>query len=287
MKHIIFGGFDYAVIYEMDQDAIFNGIDYFVETNKELIGTTYLGKPIKDLSALLEEDLNDVLVLIGSIVYKTELEIQLKELGLVEDKNYMWAIAFTGDKECSRLWNYVEWSDRRNNAENLRANEEGEFAYERYRVATSLIDWTKCNTVVDLGAANERVRGFIPTGIEYIPVDYVKYTEHTLVKDFNKYEFPELQRSSEGVVFIAIGIVRCCKDWKWLFDCIARNADCLILGHDDFPRVSREYRRTHWCGNNALFDHQIIRYMQGNGFWMTDSLDFRLKTTLYKFEKRK
>jgi len=34
-KHIIFGGFDYAVRWEMDQDAVYRGIDYFVDNNPE------------------------------------------------------------------------------------------------------------------------------------------------------------------------------------------------------------------------------------------------------------
>ena len=45
-KHIVFGGFDYAVRWEMDQDAVYTGIDYFVDNNPQLIGTTYLGKAI-------------------------------------------------------------------------------------------------------------------------------------------------------------------------------------------------------------------------------------------------
>ena len=53
MKHIIFGGFDYAVLYEMDQNAILDGIDYFVDVDKSLIGQKYLGKPIDRKSTRL------------------------------------------------------------------------------------------------------------------------------------------------------------------------------------------------------------------------------------------
>lgn len=70
MKHIIFGGFDYAVRYEMDQDAIFHGIDYFLDNDPNLIGTTYLGKEIKSPDALLQENKEDILILIGSIAYR-------------------------------------------------------------------------------------------------------------------------------------------------------------------------------------------------------------------------
>lgn len=68
-KHIVFGGFDYAVRWEMDQDAVYKGVDYFVENDPDLIGTTYLGKPVYAPEKLLEEDKNEILILIGSIIY--------------------------------------------------------------------------------------------------------------------------------------------------------------------------------------------------------------------------
>lgn len=82
MKHIIFGGFDYAVLYEMNQDAILNGIDYFVDTDEKLIGTSYLGKPIKAIEELKEEDADNVLILIGSIVYRAGSRVIVKRIGL-------------------------------------------------------------------------------------------------------------------------------------------------------------------------------------------------------------
>lgn len=80
-KHIIFGGFDYAVRWEMDQDAVYRGIDYFVDNDPELIGTTYMGKPIYSPDKLLEEDKDNILILIGSIIYHLEIEFQLKDMG--------------------------------------------------------------------------------------------------------------------------------------------------------------------------------------------------------------
>lgn len=53
-----------------------------------------------------------------------------------------------------------------------------------------MLEWNKYEKVIDLGAANERLRNFIPKEIKYIPVDYLKYTDSTLVMNINKYEFP-------------------------------------------------------------------------------------------------
>lgn len=287
MRHIIFGGFDYAVLYEMDANAILNGIDYFVEQNPKRIGTTYLGKPIKPVEELKKENPDDILILIGSIVYKTELEEVLKNMGFQENRHYKWAIAFNGDEQCGRLWKHIEYLDRGENAISLQETENEEYTYQRLRIAAGMIEWKKIKTVLDLGAANERFRNFVPEDVKYLPVDYVKYTEDTLVMNINKYEFPKMEGNckKQNTCIIAMGIIQYCEDWKWLLKTMTKTAGCIILGHDDFARLSREYRRTHWGRYNALFDHEIIREMQHLGFQLSQSLDFRLKTSIYKFEE--
>lgn len=283
MKHIIFGGFDYAVRYEMDQDAIYNGIDYFVDNYPNLIGTTYLGKEIKHPKALLSENKEDILILIGSIIYRTEIAFQLKDMGFEEEKHFIWGIAFVGDNECKRLWKHTEWKDNslaRNGCEN------DEHFLSRLGIAARLIDWKEIKTLIDLGASNERIRVFLPEDIQYIPVDYIRFTEETVLCDFNKYEFPFNGYDAKTTCILSMGTLYYCKDWRWYLRTVSEHCTCFILGYDDFPRLSREYRRTNWSRYNALFDHEIVRYMLGLGFDLTDAVDFRLRTTIYKFEKR-
>lgn len=87
-KHIIFGGFDYAVYWEMNQDAIYRGIDYFVDNDPNLIGTTYLGKTIHSPEKLLQENKDEIIILIGSIIYHTEIEFQLREMGFENETHF-------------------------------------------------------------------------------------------------------------------------------------------------------------------------------------------------------
>lgn len=286
MKYIIFGGFDYAVRYEMDQDAVFRGIDYFIDSDPALIGTTYLGKRIYHPAKLLEEKKDEILVLIGSIIYKTELSIQLEALGFEEEKHFIWAIRFTGDANCPRLWKHIEWNDKAANKENLNLIEDSEYTHSRLKVASRLIDIEKFNTVIDLGAANERLREFLPNKICYIPVDYVKYSNETLLCDLNKYKFPVINSNPETTCIFSVENIQYCQDWKWYLQKVYESCVCFIWGHTDFSRISREYRRTHWTGYNALFDYEVIRHLLKLGFVLTDALDFRLKTTCYKFEKK-
>ncbi len=288
MKHIIFGGFDYAVLWEMDQDAVYRGIDYFVDNDPARIGTTHMGKPIKAPEALLAENPDDMLILIGSIIYKTELAFQLQDMGFKEDKNYIWAISFCGDEKCPRLWRSVAWNDRDRNAINLRDVESGEYHLSRLKAASRFIGFDSIDTVIDLGAANGRMRAFIPENIRYIPVDYMPYSDETIVCDFNKDEFPnaeKLQYNPARTCILCIGCIHYVQHWKLFLRRVSENCAATIINHNDFACISREYRRERWTGNAALFNYEIILQMLKYGFKLVDAVDFRLRSTIYAFEK--
>lgn len=290
MKHIIFGGFDYAVRHEMNSDAVLHGIDYFVDNDPALIGTTYLNKPIKSPDALLEENKDDILILIGSIVYRTEIAFQLRDMGFEEDKHFIWAIAFTGDSECQRLWRYTIWKDNLVNKETYKISEN---SLAINKIMARFIDFEKISAVLDLGACIEILEKFLPEGVRYIPVDYEKFTENTILCDFNRYEFPTPERITQfggyDPHFTAIvcgGAIQYVSDWKWFLRTAYQNCRCLIIHHGDFRYINRDFRMDHWMRNNALFNHEIILYAEKIGFQLTDAVDFRLRTTIMKFEKK-
>jgi hypothetical protein len=47
--------------------------------------------------------------------------------------------------------------------------------------------------VVDLGAGNMNLRKFIPSSVRYIPVDFKRRSEETIVCDLNDGEFPDIE----------------------------------------------------------------------------------------------
>lgn len=284
-KYVIFGGFDYAVRWEMDQDAIFQGIDYFVDNDPELIGTTYLGKPIYAPEKLLEEDQDNILILIGSIIYHLEIEFQLKDMGFEEDVHYKWGIGFCGDEKCRRLWKHTEWNDRKSNESALLHIEESAEALNRLKMAARLIDFNRFHTIVDIGAANGRIEQFLPDNVNYIPVDYIRYSEKTVVCDLAKYEFPEITSAAQHTCILGIGAIQCAPDWRWLLTRISESCCTFICTHHDFVRLNREYRRMHFNNNNAIFNHDIILYMQKLGFMLTEAYDYHLRTVIMKFER--
>lgn len=283
----MFGGFDYALRWEMDQDAVWRGIDYFVDNDPELVDTEYLGKKVYAPAKLLEEEKNNIFILIGSVVYHTEIEFQLKDMGFAEDINYKWAISFCGDEKCPRLWKHIDWNDRKENQKNLLSTEEGEEVLQRLKITAQLIDFYKTGVVIDICAANERIRKFLPEDIRYIPIDYTVYSENTVVCDLNKYEFPSIPETTGygETCILLIGGIQYVSDWKWLLKKIAENCDTFICNHHDFARVNREYRRTSFNNNNAVFNHQIILEMQKLGFVLAEAYDFHLRNVFMKFER--
>jgi hypothetical protein len=287
-KHIVFGGFDFPVQHEMDADAILRGVDYFVDNDPQLIGTTYLGKPIKSPSALLGEDRDGIIILVGSIVYRTEISLQLADMGFEEDRHFVWGISFCGDASCPRLWPHIEWSDHDRNRDSIASVEQGEFALARLKLCARLVDFNSYDTVIDLGAANERIRPFLPSSVRYIPVDYVKYSDDTVLCDMTKKEFPQagaMRYSPERTAIISSGHIQCATDWRWYLDKCAENCGQLILAKLDFARMTRDYRMTHWSNNHAADNIEYVIYLQSLGFRLKEAYDFRLKSTVYKFDR--
>lgn len=286
-KHILFGGFDYALRWEMDQDAVYRGIDYIVDNDPALVGTTYLGKPVYSPEKLLEEDRNNILILIGSIIYHLEIEFQLKDMGFEEDVHYKWAIGFCGDETCPRLWKHVEWKDAAENKAGLDMIEKSGEALNRLRMAARLVDFSKVRTVLDIGAADGRLKALLPENIRYIPADYIPYSEETVLCDLTKQEFPELELDPASTCVFLIAVIQYASDWRWLLRKSAATGDTVICAHNDFVRMNREYRRTHFTGNSAVFNHQIILEMQKLGFTLTEAHDYHLKDVIMKFERNR
>ena len=284
-KHIIFGGFDYAVRWEMDQDAVYRGIDYFVDNDPELIGTTYMGKPIYSPDKLLEEDKDNILILIGSIIYHLEIEFQLKDMGFEEDVHYKWAIGFCGVDRCPRLWKHTEWKDKSKNSSNLLAVETGDYAQNRLQMVARTIDFEKIETVIDICAANGRIKEFLPHHVRYIPVDYIPYSSETVICDLTKNEFPAVYSDPATTCILLVSALPYAPDWRWLLKEISESCDTFICTHSDFVRMNREYRRTQFNNNNAVFNHQIILEMQKLGFMMVEAHDYHLRTVIMRFEK--
>jgi hypothetical protein len=283
MKIIMFGAGAHTRR-DMDTDAILREVDYFVDNSPAYIGGSYLGKPIKAPSALLEEDKKNILIVIASLIYKTEITIQLMRMGFNEHFHFEWALDVTKNPKYGGGGYYfpLNWKDKKNQLA-ISDNATDEFYNGRLMTLFSMIDLTTYQSVVDLGAGNERAREFLPVHISYYPVDYIQHTAQTILYDLNA-DFPDslmLGYSSESTVIVSSGNISYISDWKTYLKQISENCCCLLLSMGyalgEFPLYGA--KRSH------LFSNEVIIEMSNFGFLLTGSLDFRLRQQCMRFEK--
>lgn len=121
--------------------------------------------------------------------------------------------------------------------------------------------------VMDLGAGNMHLKHLLPAGAKYIPVDYKKRFDETVVCDFNKGEFP--------------------KEFADVIVCAG------IIGYIKKPFVFLD-QAMHHCKKILLSCHRdgadnispIVEYLAKHGFFMTrQNMDFDEWPLLACFEK--
>ena len=110
-------------------------------------------------------------------------------------------------------------------------------------------------SVVDFGAGAMHLENILPSGVKYIPVDYVARCDKTFVCDFNKGEFPDILAD---VAFCA-GILEYIKNPDWFIENLCSHYRKIILsykGREQFPE-------------QQLYTQKIIDKFASCGFMMT------------------
>ena len=142
---------------------------------------------------------------------------------------------------------------------------------KRMAVVASFID-SKDKSVMDLGSGNMQLGNILPDGCEYIPVDYRKTSDKTIVCDFNKYEFPDIKAD----VVCAIGILGYIKDPEWFLEkIISCCRKCIIT-----------YKGREKYDGSMLYSEEIIDFLKARG-WHIARRDTSLDewTLIASFEK--
>jgi hypothetical protein len=248
-------------------------IDYFVDNDPKLIGTVLMGKEIKSPDVLLAEDKSNIFVIIGCMEMVSSVKVQLNSMGFEENVNYVWAVSFLGNNHTPDFYHRAGWEEMQepfwNDSDNTRL---------RAQAAASLVDFSKVSTVMDLGAGQCYVKEFLPEGVEYIPVDYLKRGGIDIICDFNQYEFPD---KKADCVFL-VGVLQYVQDWKWLVrrtsKAVRNGGQLVILGLN-----SSRIKEMHW--RSFPFTFQIVLLLKEYGLEMVEGLDWRLYGTLLKFIK--
>ncbi|MBP8968215.1 MAG: polysaccharide pyruvyl transferase family protein [Lachnospiraceae bacterium] len=128
------------------------------------------------------------------------------------------------------------------------------------------------HVVMDLGAGSMRLKGLLMPGVKYIPVDYKKTSEQTIVCDFNKSEFPQIYADA----IVAAGILGYIDDPYWFLDQICANTSKCIISYKGKEKYTE----------SLLTTNEVISYMKKKGFVLTGNDDTLSEWTIIGcFEK--
>jgi hypothetical protein len=109
-------------------------------------------------------------------------------------------------------------------------------------------------TVLDLGCGKEWLKEFLPYNCCYWGCDYVSRNYETIICDFNKYQFPNLQ---VDICFVS-GCLEYVEDYSWFIQKITEVSNYCIISYcsiDYFPNLKERTQR-HWV--NHLRNEELI-----------------------------
>lgn len=108
----------------------------------------------------------------------------------------------------------------------------------RSKLAAALIG-NAPRRVLDVGAGDMALRGFLPPGCDYTPADIVSRGPDCLVADLNQQQFPPGEY--DWVTFL--GLLEYLHDPAWALTMAARAAPALVVSYCTYTSGDRAYRR--------------------------------------------
>lgn len=115
-------------------------------------------------------------------------------------------------------------------------------------------------TVLDLGCGQMWLKNFLKMKA-YYPVDYKKRGDETIVCNFNKHEFPNV---NTDYVFVA-GCMEYVVDFEWFVKQIVTHSNNCVISYcclEEFPDLDRRRGLT-WVNN--LSKNDLIKLFTSNG----------------------
>ena len=149
------------------------------------------------------------------------------------------------------------------------------------RIKTMVVYIDKNKTVMDLGCGKMWLVEYLPEGCTYIPVDYIKRNQETIVADFNKKEYPDIK---SDIAFIS-GCLEYLDDYRWFLSTVALHSNQVILSYcstDHYPDI-RERKNNFWVNN--LSTKQVIGIFASFSYHLQHSSLFNESTSIFVFSK--
>lgn len=178
----------------------------------------------------------------------------------------------------------VSWGGWRLNEE--RSNLKEHAWRERTEAMVSFIDFENVRSVMDLGAGGQHLRGYIPKGIEYVPVDIKErfvHGEGTLLANFNNKEFPE---RNADCMFCA-GILEYMEYPQWWISNVCLHCDKEIVISYHCAKIGCDIKQRYLEGwVNHITENKLKDIFLENGFALIESKYMGWHYgTIFKFAK--
>lgn len=201
---------------------------------------------------LYEEDKDNITIIIASLDHYESISVQLTAMGFMEGKEYY------------SCFDYIQqrWED------------EGKLvpSYEIRVKRMSELMSKDVSSVLDLGCGNMHLKSYLNKDITYIPCDYIKHDDATIVCDLNKDDFPNVETD---VVFMS-GILVYIFDYERFIKKVCSCAKKEIVCSYKTLECSRgdiiQRKRRGWVNNLTM--KELVELFRKYGMKLTHSQRF-------------
>ena len=136
-------------------------------------------------------------------------------------------------------------------------------------------------TILDLGCGLMWLKDYLPFGCTYIPVDYCKRSNDTVISDFNKNQFPEL---NADIAFIS-GCLEYIIDYKKFILSVCGHSQKAIVSYcttDNYPNI-KQRKSAAWA--NHLSKNNIVDIFANNNFSLIKTEITKTNNSIFVFVK--
>jgi hypothetical protein len=209
-------------------------------------------------------------VIVLSDFYYPEIAAQLTKMGYIENETFFSVYNLSKEIKTELPYPFVtkNWDD---------VDEDYDWAkkkvLDRYKLcAEDCINYEKVKSIADFGCGKMILKEFLPKDIKYIPVDYIRRDENTIVADLNK-EFPDIY----GDCAVVFGLIMLIDDIPSFLDKLTKRFSYVIICiKAAYSKFGESKIKAAANGvKNFLCSYELIPLMYERGFKLYKSRLYR------------
>lgn len=140
-------------------------------------------------------------------------------------------------------------------------------------------------SVLDIGCGMGFAQDYLNVAkgiINYSGLDYKKRNDNTIVCDLNKMEFAK----DEYDLFLVAGCLEYVENVEWFFSQFNNCKMEALISYCDIKRNSDMSVRKRNAWKSHLYEEEIIKNMEKQGFFLLKSKEYNKKTILLDFRRK-